>query len=103
MIEIKNKRTYNGPGEYVGRPSILGNPLPIIRNNPEFTREKVIEKYRIWLINMYQTNQAVRNELHRLAGIKDLILICWCAPLACHAEIIREAVISIRKYGTWRI
>lgn len=103
MIEIKNKRTYNGPGEYVGRPLVLGNPFPIIKDNPEFTRDKVVKRYRKWLITAYQTNQRVRNELHRLANIQDLILICWCAPLACHAEIIREAIISIRKYGSWRI
>ena len=103
MIRIENKRTYSGPGEYVGRPSVLGNPFPIIKGNPQFTRDKVVKDYRDWLVTMYDKEPAIRNELHRLAGIENLVLICWCSPLSCHAEIIREAVLSIRKYGTWKI
>jgi hypothetical protein len=28
-----------------------------------------------------------------------LTLVCWCAPQACHAEVIQEAVLGIVEKG----
>jgi hypothetical protein len=28
---------------------------------------------------------------------KDITLLCWCYPLPCHAEIIREVIYSLAK------
>ena len=25
---------------------------------------------------------------------EDVVLLCWCAPLPCHGEIVAEAVLS---------
>jgi len=37
---IKSRRTYSGPGVYVGRPSKWGNPFTI---GPDGTRDEVID------------------------------------------------------------
>ena len=31
-MKVVNKRDYKGPGEYIGRPSCLGNPFHIGRD-----------------------------------------------------------------------
>jgi hypothetical protein len=67
-------------GVYVGRPSKWGNPFALGRDG---SRSEVIAKYRCWVV----TQTDLMNSPAELRG-KDLI--CWCAPLACHAEVLRE-------------
>lgn len=64
--------------QYVGRPTKWGNPFVIGRDG---TREEVIAKYEEYLLN----NPGLMSELHELTG-KDLV--CFCAPLACHADVL---------------
>ncbi|PDV98997.1 DUF4326 domain-containing protein [Candidatus Chloroploca asiatica] len=83
------------PGDhYIGRPSPLGNPFVIGRDG---TRAEVIARYRTWL----QTHVAagpgnrVYDELQRLrarAHQHPLRLVCWCAPLPCHGDVIAEVL-----------
>jgi len=44
----------------------------------------VIERYRAWLLSQPDLVARARREL---AG-KDLV--CWCAPLACHGDVLIE-------------
>jgi hypothetical protein len=83
------------PGQaYVGRPSLLGNPFHLGRDG---SRAQVIASYRSWLWDQLQEpGSAQRQELERLlaqAQAGPLELLCWCAPLDCHAEVIRSAVL----------
>ena len=99
-IRIGNKKNWD-KGEYVGRPSPLGNPFPM---SDDMDREECIEKYRDWIRVMLDLNdKAVLNELSRLATIlykeKELTLLCWCAPKRCHAEVIKEVLIDWLKIG----
>lgn len=107
MISIINVKglTPNKPGvTYVGRSyagwegSVLGNPFHIGRDG---SREEVIEKYRQWLRREYRNGGVVRMELNKLAWRhmknKSIVLGCWCAPQACHAEFIRDAIIGIEN------
>ena len=93
MVEIRvlNKRLVGGRGEYVGRPSPLGNPFKLER---ESDRESVIERYEVWLREKIRTrDRLVCDELNRLFKIAQnsgvLELLCWCAPKRCHADVIR--------------
>lgn len=99
MITVVNKRTHRGASEYIGRPSPLGNPFAIGRDG---SRDEVITKYRKWLANhwfAYSAGKpnAVQTELKRLITIYkiegELTLSCWCAPAACHGDVLREAII----------
>jgi hypothetical protein len=66
---------------YVGRPSKWGNPFTIGRDG---TRPQVIAKYRAWILTQPALVEAARREL------RGKVLACWCAPLACHAEVLAE-------------
>jgi uncharacterized protein DUF4326 len=87
-------------GEYVGRPSALGNPYVVGRHG---TQEHVVALYRLWLRKQWRHGGAVRQELERLAATYrrdgQLTLLCWCAPLPCHADVVREAVLALAKGG----
>lgn len=104
-IIVRNKRNYSGPGDYIGRPSVLGNPYPVDERNPQFTRQKVIGYYRDWLKGrLAGRHEATLAELRRLvdwATNNDLNLICWCAPLACHGDVLKECIESIIFTGQW--
>ena len=65
---------------YVGRPTKWGNPYLIGQHG---TRSEVIALYRRRLEN----SPKLLADLHELRG-KDLI--CWCAPQACHADVLLE-------------
>ena len=63
---------------YIGRPSQWGNPFVI---GKEGTRAEVIAKYEAWL----------RTQPHLLAALPELrgkVLGCWCAPQACHGDVL---------------
>jgi hypothetical protein len=72
---------------YVGRPSIWGNPFSHLPNTlaqyKVNTREEAIEKYREWI----QTRPKLLKQLYKLKG---KILGCYCAPLACHGDVLAE-------------
>lgn len=77
MCKVKNRRNDNA-GEYIGRGSKWGNPFRI---GPDGTREDVIAKYAAWLRRQPQLLRCI----DELRG-KDLV--CYCAPLACHGDLL---------------
>jgi hypothetical protein len=86
MAKVLNKRDSGIPAGavYVGRPSKFGNPYEIGRDG---SREEVIQKYEAWLLSA--DNGLRIEDLRQLKG-KDLV--CWCAPLACHAEVLLKYI-----------
>ena len=63
---------------YVGRPTKWGNPFV---EGKDGTREEVIAKFREHCVETGLWMDAMKE----LRG-KDLV--CWCAPLACHADVL---------------
>ena len=97
-IEIEIVHIRSGvEGEFIGRPSVLGNKFYIGRDG---SRDEVIEKYKVWLYEKIEIkDEMVMKELNRLMNIvkrKKLVLVCYCAPLRCHGDIIKEYLISMR-------
>lgn len=98
MIEIKNKKNYSGDGWYVGRPSPLGNPFPI---GPSCDRQTSVDQYEGWLLGQLDSDADNPAKKTFLAMVDEydrkgsLVLICWCAPLLCHAEIIRKLILEM--------
>lgn len=66
--------------EYVRicRPSRWGNPFKIGRDG---TREEVIRKYEAYILTRPDL-------LAQLPTLKGKRLACWCAPFACHGDIL---------------
>ena len=100
MIRVVNFREKVQGGEYVGRPSVLGNRFLIGHRH---TRRECIERYRTWLRAEWKNGGAVKAELLRLArkyrARGDLTLVCWCAPSACHADVVKEAIERVVEKG----
>lgn len=63
---------------YVGRPSVWGNPFLVGRDG---NRTAVIRKYETYIT----TRPLLLKRLHMLRGKN---LVCWCAPLPCHADVL---------------
>lgn len=99
-ITVANRKECPPDGKtkvYVGRPTALGNPFRIGKDG---SRSQVIAKYEAWLYGeLGSTEGAERRAFDALllkAKTGDLTLVCHCAPLACHADVIarhlREAL-----------
>jgi hypothetical protein len=94
---VKDRQRFAGKRtEYVGRfQGVLGNPF---RSGRDGTRDEAIAKYRRWLWNEINARTVVWDKLCVLAlAQEELVLLCHCAPLRCHAEVVRSAVQWIRK------
>ncbi len=74
-----------------------------------FTREDAVETYREYLALRPSKRQdrfgeyatcAEGQELDRLTELVrkgPLVLVCWCAPKLCHAEVIRDCIMEQLK------
>lgn len=86
MNYVYNKRggmnSYPCWAVYIGRPSKWGNPFMLRPNSTPEERSLVIEKYKLWLTTHPELIAAAKRELRG----KDLL--CWCAPLACHGDVL---------------
>jgi hypothetical protein len=63
---------------YIGRPSKWGNPFSM---KNEQDRANVIQQYEEWIMQ----------QPHLLAALPELrgkTLGCWCAPRACHGDVL---------------
>lgn len=63
------------------RESVFANPFKIGKDG---TREEVIEQHRAWLLSQPELVERARREL------KGKRLGCWCAPEACHGDVLVE-------------
>ncbi len=106
MIEVVNIKTCSMKGKdgthvYIGRTmprrpgSPLGNPFkPRSYTDPE-ARQDCLDLYRDWLAKQELSRSAAWYELQRLAEIaktEDLYLVCWCAPMECHGDVIKAEI-----------
>jgi hypothetical protein len=84
MCTVLNARVVGkspAPGcVYVRRPSKWGNPFVVGRDG---NRAEVIANYRAWVV----TQPKLMSALDELRG-RDLV--CWCAPQACHGDVLVE-------------
>lgn len=75
------RRSHPEPNDiFIGRPSKWGNPFKI---GPDGTREEVVDRYRYW----------IEDQPHLLAALPELKgrrLVCFCAPLPCHGDVLAE-------------
>lgn len=70
---------------YVGRPSQWGNPFKLRYASD---RAAVLRAYQAWIMRDLVYQRLLREAArHELRG-KDLL--CWCAPLPCHADVLLE-------------
>lgn len=79
-MKVYNKRnTVPAGAVYVGRPSKFGNPFAM---RSEADRIAVIAKFEAWMLSKPNLIESCKREL------KGKDLVCWCAPLRCHADVL---------------
>jgi len=66
---------------YIGRPSKWGNPFPLAKGASALDRAAAVDAYEKWLCAQPQ----LMASLHELRG---KVLGCWCAPKACHGDVL---------------
>ena len=95
-MKVLNKRTDKIPSNavYVGRPSRWGNPWRIGEKHPDdghrLNREEVIELHRNNMSQMLTAKRADGTIILSLEELRGKDLVCWCAPLPCHADVLME-------------
>jgi len=90
QIKVLNKYKDIIPKDavYIGRPSVWGNPFSHMPNTlAKFkvnTREEAVEAYKNWILTQPDLLLKAKRELCGKS------LVCFCAPLACHGDVLVE-------------
>lgn len=96
MCRVLNKRCGHIPATaiYIGRGSKWGNPFVIGRDGD---RQTVIAKYERWLADQHHL-------LRALDELRGFDLVCYCAPQACHGDILFKLANASRaeRIKWWR-
>lgn len=77
---------------YIGRPSPLGNKFSIGRDG---SRAEVISKHRNDLPTELKHPTVKRALMDIISALKEGVnveLVCFCAPLACHGDNLKELI-----------
>ena len=82
--QVVNCRITEEYDVYIGRPSQFSNPYEIGRDG---NRLMVLAKYRMYLADRMITDPRFSMDVMALKG---KTLGCWCAPAACHGDILLE-------------
>lgn len=67
---------------YIGRGSKWGNPFVIGHDGD---RDEVVDKYHRHLLEQLRSGEVSTEEIAALDG-RDLV--CFCAPQACHGDVL---------------
>jgi len=99
LITVKNLKLETPSHPYdvrVDRKSVLGSPFYL---GVESNRQNVMDRYEKHIYK--NCTQEMKDELSRLYNIYKkygkLNLFCWCAPLPCHADIIKKIILKKEK------
>lgn len=84
MCKVLNARKVgkhsDGSRVYIGRSSKWGNPFVIGRTAPARTSSR---SCRAWIL-------AQSDLMGALEELRGRDLVCWCAPLACHGDVLAD-------------
>ena len=96
MCRVLNKHHTGVPAGavYIGRGSKWGNPFRI---GPDGDRAAVIAKFERWLADQHHL-------LRALDELRGRDLVCFCAPLPCHGDLLLRLANATReaRIAWWR-
>ena len=85
---------------YIGRGSVLGNPYTYDGKKSSLsklsfkTREEAINAYKLYFQAMYESDLEFKLTVDQIydkyKNGEDIYLQCFCKPLACHGDFIKE-------------
>lgn len=77
---------------------ILGNPFKML-DDSQAERIRVVMDYRNYLISQFDQRSSVFKECvkmaERLESGNKIGLYCWCAPKACHGDVLKKAILFL--------
>ena len=105
VLNVVNKRTHVAQAGtvdvYCGRGSVLGNPYTHKEGTKaQFimeSRDEAVDAYREYFAKQMVSNDAFVKEMRRIYKIarnQEVNLVCYCAPLRCHCNVIRSFILS---------
>lgn len=68
----------------MGRPTKWGNPFKVEVHG----REGAVDMFRKWIT--HHENAGFKLWADAEVELKGKDLVCWCAPKACHADVLLE-------------
>ena len=83
-MRVYRKGSEPADAMYIGRGSAWGNPYKI--GVTGYTRSEVVDEYRRYAKNRLE------NEPAWLMPLLSKDLVCFCAPLACHGDVLLEMI-----------
>lgn len=93
-------REHRRPGQLYRAASPLANPYPL---RSEAARGTTLQNYAAWLSARFHPGtpqwDALLEILRASLGPRGVALGCWCAPLPCHGDVIRAAVLQMYTAG----
>jgi len=96
---VVNKKTFRGAAILIGRPSVFGNPFSHLSHSraevvvPD--RYTAIMRFATWVVTgkdpqLKRPPTSIHAAIRRGELDKQLPLMCFCAPLACHGDVLDE-------------
>ena len=96
---VVNKKTFRGVAILIGRPSVFGNPFSHLSHSRAEVvvadRYTAIMRYASWVVTgkdpqLKRPPMSIHAAIRRGELDKQLPLMCFCAPLACHGDVLDE-------------
>ena len=78
---------------YIGRPSPFGNPWRVMG---EVTRGDAIAKFESYARDAIERSPKFREAVK---GLHGKVLGCWCAPKACHGDVLLKLAAELSSSG----
>jgi hypothetical protein len=105
VLNVVNKRSHKAQAGsvdvYCGRGSVLGNPFThkegTIAKFIVESRDEAVEAYRGYFKEQMESNSEFLSEMRRIYRIalkSEVNLVCYCAPLNCHCNVLRGFLMS---------
>jgi hypothetical protein len=95
VVSLRNRSNWShAPVFRIDRTTILGNPYIIGKDG---TREDVIHKYRENLPKLYLNDPEIKDIIDNIRRFPVVQLACWCAPLLCHGDAIKDFILEYEK------
>jgi hypothetical protein len=93
IVKILNKKTDTiiKGAVNVARPSLFGNPFKI---GPHGSRGQVLVQYKTYFENRVKSDPTFREQLRKI--MNATALVCYCAPLPCHADILKDYLMGLK-------
>lgn len=95
-IVSKRKPLLKLPSILIDRTTFLGNPFVMGKDG---NRKEVIQRYKEYFDYKMCNDPVFRSQFFSLckfyAHYDRIQLVCWCAPLACHGDVIKEVMLEL--------